>query len=138
LLEKCIFPALVYGCQTWTLTKKNENVLEIQKRKFLRSILKIKQKDKVSNRILESKAKSKSVLNMAKKLKWNWGGHVLRVRDNRWTKQIIEWHPYGQSRKKGKPSTRWDHDFVKYGGATWSRAAKEKAAWEGASKLFFD
>jgi len=40
MLEKCIYPVLCYGCQTWTLTKNTMNRLEVAQRKFIRSILK--------------------------------------------------------------------------------------------------
>ena len=27
------------------------------------------------------------------KQKWNWAGHIARMKDNRWTKPCTEWQP---------------------------------------------
>lgn len=34
----------------------------------------------------------------AAELKWNWAGHSYRRKDNRWSKDMINWQPMGIKR----------------------------------------
>jgi len=139
ILDKCIYPIITYGCQSWIFTKKCNNFLEILQRRLLRAIIKVKLKDKVTNASLMARTSSKSLLSKARKLKWNWGGgHLARLRTERWTTKLINWYPRGRKRKKGKPSMRWEHEFVNYAGPQWQRVAEERAAWANASGILFD
>lgn len=33
------------------------------------------------------------ILVQIKRMKWSWIGHVMRIRDNRWTMRLTEWLP---------------------------------------------
>jgi len=138
ILDKCVFPVLSYGCQTWIYTKEVCNFIEIQQRKFLRSILKIKRNDRMSNRLLLEKTKSKSWLQKMKILKWNWGGHLTRLPEERWTNRLMDWYPRNGKRKKGRPSQKWEKEFYEYAGPTWQRVARERNAWAFARNTLYE
>ena len=44
---------------------------------------------------------------LQRRTKWTWAGHVARYRDGRWTRNILEYLPVGR-RAKQRPITRWD------------------------------
>lgn len=134
--EKCILPIITYGCQTWTLSKKNKKFLEVLQRRFLRSILNIKLKDKITNEEIMLKTKARSILEVVGRLKWGWGGHVMRMTDGRWTRAVVEWFPRDRARKRGNPGIKWESEFYKYAGNTWPQVARQRRAWANAGKLF--
>ena len=55
----------------------------------------------------------------SKELKWQWAGHVARINDNRWTKEVTEWIPLSAKRKRARPKTRWIDEIRKLKGVTW-------------------
>ncbi|KAJ4431272.1 hypothetical protein ANN_19869 [Periplaneta americana] len=85
ILETCVTPVLLYGCQTWSLTAKLRNSLQICQRKMLRRILGLSLRDKVPNEVLQKMSAIKDPALQATNTKWKWGGHVARLRDGRWT-----------------------------------------------------
>ncbi len=67
------------------------------------SMLSIKRAD----RIRTQKIKQKLILNIdmlryIRRLKWDWAGHISRLRDDRWTYLATFWQPREGKRKKGK------------------------------------
>nr|CAH7733017.1 unnamed protein product [Callosobruchus chinensis] len=36
-----------------------------------------------------------------------WYGHVQRMPEHRWPKQVLEWEPPGR-RRRGRPALRWE------------------------------
>ena len=61
-----------------------------------------------------------------KQLKWRWAGHVARMNDNRWTKRLIDWHPYYEKQSRKKPNTRWKDKIEKFAGVAWPRLAQDR------------
>ncbi len=57
------------------------------------------------------------------KLKWRCGGHIVRDKKNKWRINILNWRPFGKTRKRGRRATRWRDDTVKIKkGTIWLRA----------------
>ncbi len=76
-----------------------------------RAILGIRLKDKV--KISEIKSKTKFNLNFLhaiRRLKWDWAGHVDRLENNKWAKQILDWWIKG-GRKRGKQKLKWRNEI---------------------------
>lgn len=44
---------------------------------------------------------------------WTW--HISRIKDNRWTKRLMEWTPREGSRGGGRPRRRWSNIFEEDG-----------------------
>ncbi|KAJ4450742.1 hypothetical protein ANN_02172 [Periplaneta americana] len=93
ILETCVTPVLLYGCQTWSLTAKLRNSLQICQRKILRKILGLSLRDRVPNEVLQKMAAIKDPALQATNTKWKWGGHVARLRDGKWTQKVTLWIP---------------------------------------------
>ena len=60
----------------------------------------------------KEKSKVRIIMETLTKLKWNWAGHVASRTDNRLKSRIAFWTPYGHTRNRGKPRTRWRDDLL--------------------------
>ncbi|KAI5726940.1 hypothetical protein M8J76_011469 [Diaphorina citri] len=133
-LKMCIFPAILYGCQTWALTKKLSKRLDVTQYQMFRSILHIKRMDKISNRSINEKLKMENLSNEARRLKWRWAGHVMRMSNDRWAKMTTEWIPRSNKRARGRKKVRWCDEMVKNVGAKWQTVARDRKSWENIVK----
>ena len=69
---------LLYGSETWCLTKVNENRLQTFINKCLRYILGIWYPERISNQELLERTAQEPVADVIRKRKWGWLGHTLR------------------------------------------------------------
>ena len=84
--------------------------VEIQKtaqRKMERKMLNINCKRKYR---AQRSVKEQNWHRIHSKQKWKWAGHVLRMKDSRWTKRCTEWQPRRGKRSTGQPSRRRQDD----------------------------
>jgi hypothetical protein len=136
IMDDCILPTLTYGSQTWSLTKIQEDRLAKTQRAMERKILGISLRDRRRNVEIRKKTGIRDVGTMAKSLKWNWAGHLLRTRDERWSKSVTEWYPRENKRKRGRPRARWRDDFDHYVGKTWMQLTTNKELWKMNGEAF--
>lgn len=129
LYNMVILPCLTYGCQTWSLRKKDENKLSVHQRKMERSMLDIKLSDKIKNKIIRKKTQVTDIHSKIRNLKWKWAGHVCRMPCNRWARKLIEWIPLDGKRNKGRPRRRWEDAFTEICGPMWRREARYRDRW---------
>ncbi|KAI5752725.1 hypothetical protein M8J77_019818 [Diaphorina citri] len=129
-LKMCIFPAILYGSQTWAPTKKIYKKLDVTQYKMFRSILNIRRIDKISNITINSIMKMKDLSKEAKKLKWRWAGHVTRMKNDRWAKKMTEWIPRSNKRKRGRCRTRWCDEIKKEIGPHWQSLGRDRESWD--------
>jgi len=100
ILNNCIIPSLTYGAQTWALTKDLRSKIQSTQNRMVRSIMGVKWSDRISNIDLYKKAKIEKVGKRIMGLKFGYAGHLLRKNEFNWTRQILDWTPYGSVRKK--------------------------------------
>ena len=129
-LETCVFPVLLYGCQTWTLREKERAAIQICQRKMQRKILGISIRDRTTNETLQKLANIPDAAERAMRTKWKWGGHVARLHQARWTHVTTMWDPYTGKRGQGRPRLRWSDMFRKLVGKQWSTKAKDRTLWK--------
>ena len=135
--NSCIIPTMIYGCETWTITKSIAHKLKVCQRAMERKILGIKLTDKTPNTTMREKTKLDDIIETATKAKWRWAGHVARMNDNRWTIRTTEWQVRKGKRSQGRPKQRWSDDIVKWQGATWTRTAKDRTKWRNLAEGYF-
>lgn len=135
-MDTIVLPTLLYGCQTWTLTKDIVQKINVFQRATERSMLNIKRKDRVRNTSLRNITRVTDAVELACKLKWRWAGHVTRTTDNRWSERLLHWYPREAKRPRGRPRRRWADDIVQLAGATWTRKAKERDIWKGLEEAY--
>ena len=135
--DACITPTMIYGCETWNLTRNHETKLRTAQRAMERIMLGITWKDKKSCEWIRGQTKVKDIVEAIKERKWTWAGHVARFSDNRWTKRLTEWEPRGRGKRpRGRPKTRWRDEIVKGAGIAWGRLAQDRGSWRDLGKAF--
>lgn len=108
VLESCSLPVLAYGVQIWLLTKTQIMELRITQRAMERSILNVKQRDRMRNNEIRKRTGVRDIgcRYIVKKLKFKYGGHIAREKKDDWVKKVTEWTPYDRIKRKGKPTIR--------------------------------
>ena len=86
--KQCLLPILLYGSETWTLYSYEIRQLRTFQQRHLRSIMKIKWDDYVSNEQVLSRANIDDIEILLAKSRLRWLGHVGRMEDVRAAKLI--------------------------------------------------
>jgi len=97
---------LLYGSETWRLTKSLEKKLQVFVNKNLRNILRIWWLRKISNKELCRQTGQRPIEQEMRQRAWGWIGHTLRRPDGHVAKRALEWNPQGK-RKRGRPQHTW-------------------------------
>ena len=92
-----------------------------------RKILDLNWRHSVSNKELRRIVNTENVAQRAADLKWKWGGHVVRLPQNRWALIETTWDPYEGRRTRGRPRMRWADALKHIVGPQWSRIARNRA-----------
>ena len=138
IYETVIKPVVLYGAETWVLTKKDEDLLSIWERKILRRIygpVCIDGEWRIrSNQELRDLYKKLPIVHELKVRRLSWLGHVERMNDSRAVKRVFRENPGGR-RLKGRPRKRWledvEDDLRKIGVRGWRRKAADREEWRG-------
>ena len=125
---------LLYGSETWRVTKSSSNKIQTFINKCLRQILNVKWFDRVPNTDLWERANQEQMVVLIRRRRWRWVGHTLRKDTANVTRQALEWNPQGK-RKRGRPKQTWRrtiHDELRTIGLTWEgakRNARDRRKW---------
>ena len=125
---------LLYGSETWRLTKGLEQKLQVFINKSLRNIFGIWWPKKISNKELWRQTGQRPIEEEIRQRAWGWIGHTLRRTDGHVVKRAREWNPLGK-RKRGRPQHSWRHTRMAELAAkhlTWNEAkgtAQNRVRW---------
>ncbi|CAH8875279.1 unnamed protein product [Trichobilharzia szidati] len=117
---------LLYGSETWRVTKSIFNRLQTFINNRLRSILKIRWPERITNKKLWGQTKQEPIAQQICRRKWRWIGHSLGRPLGDITRQALEWNPKGK-RRVGRPRVTWGRscgEELKQHGLTWMQVKK--------------
>lgn len=134
--DSCILPCITYGCETWALTKLHRDKLVRCQRSMERTMLGLKLKDKVRSTDIRHKTKLTDILVRIDQLKWRWTGHMLRCKEEKWSKQVTIWYPRDGIRSRGRKKRRWEDDLKMTLGPLWTRVAADRKQWKELEEAF--
>jgi hypothetical protein len=103
---------VLYGCETWSLTLREEHGLRVFENRMLRGIFGPKRDEvtggwrKLHNEELHNLYSSPSIIRMIKSRRMRWAGHVARMGEKRTAYRILVGKPEGK-RPLGRPRRRW-------------------------------
>jgi hypothetical protein len=104
---------MVYGCETWSLTLREEHRLRVFENRVLRRIFGPK-RDEVSgewrrlhNEELHNLYSSPDIIRQVKSRRMRWAGHVARMGEERKVCKILVGKPEGK-RRLGRPRRGWE------------------------------
>jgi hypothetical protein len=94
---------LLYGCETWPLTKQICARLDSFATSCFRYMLNIKRTDHVTNTFVLSAVGQPSLSTLVKQRQLRWLGHTLRRTDNSYIRQFALYTPSHGKRQRGRP-----------------------------------
>ena len=116
-LRACVFPIATYGCETWTIDRSSENIINAFECKCYRRILRIPWTEKRTNMSIlqQLNIPENWLLKHIKKRKIKYFGHIKR--HDGLEKIILEGMVPGK-RGRGRPRRRWVQDITDVLGMT--------------------
>jgi hypothetical protein len=107
-----ILPVVMYGCETWSLTLREEQRLRAFENRLLRRTFGTKT-DKATgewrrlhNEELNDLYSTPNIIRVIKSRRLRWAGHVARMGETRGAYRILVGRPEGR-RPLGRPRHRW-------------------------------
>jgi hypothetical protein len=131
---------VLYGCETWSLTVKEENKLRVFEKRVLRRIFGPKWDGvtggwrKLYNEELHNLYSSPSVIRIINSRRMRWAGHVAQMGEKRNVYKLLVGKPEGK-RPLGRPRRRWidniKMDLLEIGvnGLDWIGLAQDRYRW---------
>ena len=134
-----ILPVVLYGCETWSFTLREEYRLRVFENKVLRKIFGAKKNKitgewrKLHNVELHALYSSPNIIGNLKSRRLRWGGHVARMQQFRNEYRVLV-GKHESKRPLGRPRRRWEDikmDFRKVGcdPRAWIALAEDRDQW---------
>jgi len=135
-----ILPVVLYGCETWSLTLREERKLRVFENRVLRQIFGPKRDEvtvewrKLHNKELNSLYSSPNIVRVVKSRRMRWAGHVARMGKGRGVYRLLAGKPEGR-RPLGRPRRRWEDNIrmdlreVGCGCVDWMELAQNRDRW---------
>jgi hypothetical protein len=108
IYKTIILPVVLYGCETWSLTVREEHKLRVFEKRVLRRILEPKRDGvtggwrKLHNEELHDLYSSPNIIRIIKSRRMRWVGHVVRMGEKRNAYRLLVGKPEGK-----RPRHRW-------------------------------
>ncbi|KAJ4434569.1 hypothetical protein ANN_23131 [Periplaneta americana] len=139
IYKTVILPVVLYGCETWTLTLREEQRLRVFENKVVRKIFGAKRDEvtgvwrKLHNAELHALYTSPDIIKNIKSRCLRWAGHVVCMGESRNAYRVLVGRPEGK-RPLGRPRRRcedikMDLREVGYDGRDWINLAQDRDQW---------
>ena len=102
-----ILPVVLYGCEAWSLTLREEGRLRIFENRILRQIFGPK---RLHNGGLHSLYRSPNIVRVIKSRRLRWARHVVRKEEGRSGFKMLTGKPTGK-RTLVRPRRRWEDNI---------------------------
>jgi hypothetical protein len=131
-----ILPVILYGCETWSQTLREDRRLRVIENRVLRVIFGLKRDEvtgkwrKLHYEELNDLYSSPTIVRMIKS-RIRWAGHAARIGDGRGVYRVLVGKPEGK-RPLGRPRCRWEDNInmdiqeVGCGGMDWIGLAQDR------------
>jgi hypothetical protein len=135
-----ILPVVLYGCETWSLTFREERRLRVFENKVLRRIFEPRRDEvtgdwwRLHNEEINVLFFSPNIVRVIKSRRMRWALHVARIGEERGVYRVLVGKPEGK-RPLGRPRRRWvdnirmDIQEVGYGHVDWIGLAQDRDRW---------
>jgi hypothetical protein len=132
-----ILPVVLYGCETWSLTLREEQRLRVFENRVLRRIFGPKRDDatgewrSLHNEELNYLYSSPNIIRVIKSRRMRWAGRVAHMGEKRGAYRILVGRPEGRQ-PLGRPRCRWEDNIkmalqeVGWVGLNWIELAQDR------------
>src|SRR5215468_9651221 len=136
----CNIPVVLYGCETWSLTLREEQRLRVFENRVLRRIFGTRRDEatgewrRLHNEEPNDLYSSPNIIRVIKSRRMRWTGHVARMGEGRGAYRILVGRSEGR-RPLGRPRRRWEDNIrmdlqeVGWGGMDWIELAQDRDRW---------
>jgi hypothetical protein len=140
IYRNIIFPVVLYGCETWSLTLREERKLRVSENMVLRRIFGPRRDEvtgirrRLHNEELNDLYSSPNIVRVIKSRRMRWAGHVARMCEERGVYRVLVGKPEGK-RPLERPRRRWvdnirtDLQDVGCGYMDWIGLAQDRDRW---------
>ena len=135
LYTSLVLSVALYASETWKMTGRTAQRLDVFHQRCLRKILGISWQDRITNEEVLRRTKQRELSTLVKERRLKILGHTLRMPTGRHAKISLKWTPDGGKRKRGRPTTTWRRTISKdlqEMGLTWQEAetlAEDRKGW---------
>jgi hypothetical protein len=132
-----ILPVVLYGCENWSLTLREEQRLRVFEDRVLRRIFGPRRDEvtgewrRLHNEELNDLYSSPNIIQVIKSRRMRWAGHVTRMGEKRGAYRILVGRPEGR-RPLGRPRCGWEDNIkmdlreVGWVGMNWIELARDR------------
>jgi len=119
MYRNIILNVVLYGCETWSLTSREERRLRVLENRVLRRIFGPKRDEVTGERRkqhseeLNDLYSSPNIVRLIKSRRVRWAGHVARMGERRAFYRVLVRKPEGK-RPLRRPRRRWEDSFKMY------------------------
>jgi len=109
-------PVVLYGCETWSLTLREERRLRVFENRVLKRVFGPKRGEvtgewrKLNNEKLSDLYSLPNIVRVVKSRRIIWAGHVARMGQERGVYRVLVGKPEGK-RPLGRPRRRWEDNI---------------------------
>jgi hypothetical protein len=140
IYKTIILPVILYECETWSLTLREEHGLKAFDKRFLRRIFGPKRDEvigewrKLHNKVLHILYSSPNIIRQIKSRRMRWVGHVARMGEERNVYRVLIGKPEGK-RPFGRPRHRWEDGMrmdlreIGWGSVELIKLAQDRDRW---------
>jgi len=134
-------PVVLYGCETWSLTLREERRLRVFENRVLRRIFGPKRDEvteewrKLHNEELNDLYCPANIVRVIKVRRMRWEEHVARMRERRGVYSVLVGEKPEGKRPLGRPRRRWEDNIkmdlqeVGCGDMDWIELAHDRDSW---------
>jgi hypothetical protein len=135
-----ILPVVLYGCETWSLTLKEERRLRVFENTVLKRVFGPKRDEvpgewrKLHNEEMNDLYSLPNIMRVVESRRMRWAGHVARMGEDRSVHRALVGKPEGK-KLLGRPRRRWEDnikmDIQEVGGGRgdWMELAQDGDRW---------
>ena len=110
VVNATVMTKLMYGCETWSLSKRQQSKVQATQMNILRRIEGVSRLDRVRNVDVREKLRQEGVLDMVKSRQEKWKIRMEEMSLERTTKKIFVGEIEGK-RPRGRPRLKWTDNF---------------------------
>jgi hypothetical protein len=140
IYKAIILSVVLYGCEIWSLTLREEHRLRVFENRVLRRIFGLKRNEvtgewrKLHNEELRGLYSSPSIIRIIKSRMMRWAGHVARMGEKRIAFRLLvgkveRKRPLGRPRRSLVDIIRIDFGEVGWGDLDWIDLTKDRRAF---------